>query len=81
MDLETAVIAGLIAGLVCGLLPLISGLVKGRRELGIIGFVACAVSGAVLGLLLAIPVAIVFTLAIFLWTPNARRRGSGATTG
>jgi hypothetical protein len=66
MDVETMLLAGLIAGIVCGLVPLIAGYVKGRLQLGIIGFVVTALSGLVLGLLLAVPVAIVFTLFIVL---------------
>ena len=66
MDLETAIVAGLIAGIVVGLIPLGAGFFKDRRALGLVGFVSSALSGAILGLLLALPVAIVFTLAIFL---------------
>jgi hypothetical protein len=66
MDLGDAILIGLIAGIVCGLIPLAAGLWKGRPQLAWIGLVASALSGAVLGILLALPVAIVFTLAIFL---------------
>ena len=74
-DVGTLALVGFIAGLLVGLVPLVSGFVKGRRNLGIIGLVACAVAGAFLGLLLAIPVAIVFTLFIFL---SKRERAGGA---
>lgn len=74
MDVGKAALIGLIAGLVCGLIPLGSGFYKDRVSLGVIGFVASAIAGAVLGLLLAIPVAIVFTLAIFLMRGERRPR-------
>jgi hypothetical protein len=73
-DIGTAIVAGLVVGLICGLLPLITGLVKGRRELAIVGFITTAVGGLILGILLALPIAIGFTLAIFFWKPGRRDR-------
>jgi hypothetical protein len=72
-DLGTALVAGLVAGIICGLLPLIVGLIKDRRQLAIVGFVVTAVSGLILGILLAVPVALGFTLAIFFWKPTQGR--------
>jgi hypothetical protein len=52
-------------GSLCGLLPLIFGMRKGQQSLGLAGFVVCVFCGLVLGVLLALPAAIVFTLIIF----------------
>ena len=73
MDVGDAALIGLVVGIVCGLIPLVSGFVKGRVALGLIGFAASAVAGVILGLLLALPVAIIFTLAIFLMRGERQR--------
>jgi len=62
---------GLVVGMLCGLGPLLTGRKRGREALGIGGFIACAISGLVLGLLLAIPVALIFTMIIFFSKPPA----------
>ncbi len=59
-----AIIGGLIAGSLCGLLPLGIGRWKNRLTLGVSGLIACTLSGAALGILLAGPVAIIFALII-----------------
>jgi len=46
---------GTAFGLLVGLVPLIPGMKKNQPALGIGGFFACIVSGAILGLILAIP--------------------------
>ena len=51
-------------GLVFGLVPLIIGFAKRNIKYGVIGFVGSIVGGALLGLLLAIPVAAIFTWLI-----------------
>lgn len=48
-------------GLVFGLVPLIFGFVKGRTKYGVIGFVACLVGGAILGVILSVPAMVFFT--------------------
>ncbi len=53
---------GFIFGLVVGLVPVIVGGLKGRLGLGVGGFFACAVAGAILGLILAGPVC-----GLFVW--------------
>jgi lysylphosphatidylglycerol synthetase-like protein (DUF2156 family) len=47
------------------LVPLFFGLSRQQRKLAVIGFVASIVGGAFLGLLLAIPVAAIFTWLIY----------------
>lgn len=51
-------------GFVLGLAPLIVGFVKHKKKYGFIGFIASILGGALLGLLLAVPVAAVFTWLI-----------------
>jgi hypothetical protein len=57
-------IGSLLAGLVCGLWPLLAGASKGQPILGALGLFVCIISGYVLGLLLALPVAFVFAKLI-----------------
>ncbi len=49
-------IFGLIAGLVSGAVPMFIGMSKDQMSLGFTALFASAVSGAILGLLLALPV-------------------------
>jgi len=57
------VLIGVGVGIVLGLIPLILGFVKNRRNLGIYGFVASIVGGA-LSSILSLIVVIVFTWLI-----------------
>jgi uncharacterized membrane protein len=54
-----------LIGLICGVIPLFFSTGRDRLKLGFGGLLACLVSGLLLGLLLAIPVAIVFLWLIF----------------
>ncbi len=60
----SAMLFGLVAGILAGLVPLIVGSKKRQMSLGLGGFFACAISGAVLGLILAVPIAGIFTWLI-----------------
>ena len=51
-------------GFALGLVPLIIGFVKGQRRYGILGLVVSTIGGAILGVILAIPVVIIFTWLI-----------------
>ncbi|MDR6218927.1 SHOCT domain-containing protein [Deinococcus soli (ex Cha et al. 2016)] len=66
--MDDAIVMGLIfggvAGLIVGAAPMVYGMTRQRPALAFGGFAACAVSGAVLGLLLAVPVAGVFCYLI-----------------
>jgi hypothetical protein len=64
MDIGVALAVGAVLGVVCGLVPLIYGLNKGEKGLAWGGFGACIAGGLVLGIFLAIPAAIVFTILI-----------------
>ena len=57
-------IVGAIVGLLLGLIPLIAGVKRGKPNLGIAGFFACALSGGLLGVILAGPVCAVFAWLI-----------------
>ena len=64
------VIGSLVMGALVGLIPLIVGLKKQAKGLAIAGFVACIVANFILGLLLSLPVAIVFLIIIIVTTKN-----------
>ena len=51
-----------LAGLICGVIPLYFSTGRNRLKLGFAGLVACVAGGALLGLLLAVPLA-----GVFLW--------------
>ncbi len=55
---------GFFVGAICGILPLVFALKKERRGLAIASWVSCVVAGLVLGIILALPVAIIFTIVI-----------------
>ena len=57
-------VGALLMGVVIGLIPLIIGIVKEQRTLGIIGLVSCIVGNLILGLLLSIPIALIFSIII-----------------
>ncbi|HYJ90231.1 MAG TPA: hypothetical protein VEV84_02900 [Pyrinomonadaceae bacterium] len=55
-------IANTVLGFLFGLFPLIVGLKTGNRKFGVIGLIASLIGGFLLSIVLAVPVAIVFTL-------------------
>jgi membrane protein implicated in regulation of membrane protease activity len=78
-EMATAVIVSALVGAVCGLVPLVYGLVRGEIGLAAGGFAACIVSGVVLGVLLAAPVAALFTWLV--WRASRERHAAaGAQT-
>jgi hypothetical protein len=70
MSSSTTIIAAFVVGIVCGLVPLIYGLKTGQTGLAIGGFAASIVGGLILGIVLALPVAALFTWLIH---RNARK--------
>ncbi len=52
-------------GFILGLVPLITGIVRRSFKFGILGFVLSTVGGAILGLILAVPISAIFTWLIF----------------
>jgi hypothetical protein len=69
-------IFGTIAGLLVGVVPLIVGVKKNQTGLGVGGFFATAISGALFGLILAIPIASVFTWLSVKAAKNKSESGS-----
>lgn len=62
---KVGMVAGaLFVGLLTGLVPLIVGLRKNKLGLAAGGFIACIVSGLLLGLILALPCCGIFTFLI-----------------
>ena len=59
-----AIVGALIAGVLSGSIVLAVGRSRGQEVLGLIGFVVCIPCGLVMGLLLALPVAGLFSLFI-----------------
>lgn len=55
-------IGGMLAGLACGVLPLVVGKMRDRMKLGVLALFLCVVSGSVLGIIVALPVAIAFSV-------------------
>lgn len=60
-----SLIDGFLIGLICGLIPLFFSTGRDRLKLGFGAVAACVISGLLLGLLLALPVAGVFLWLIF----------------
>ena len=59
-------------GVLIGLVPLVYGFIKQRRKQAFLGFVLTIVGSALLGLVLAIPIAAIWTWMVY--------RGAGKTT-
>ena len=70
IDLIAALIGSLVVGGLLGLVPLICGLVKKRVGLALGGFFACLGGGLILGLILAVPLCVLFTVLIFVTKPK-----------
>jgi len=64
------VVGGFIMGTLCGLVPFFVGKKRNQMSLAVGGLVACIVSGLILGLILALPVSIVFTTIIVFANPK-----------
>ena len=58
------ILGAFVAGAICGLLPMIIALKKQRRKIALISWISCVISGFILGLILAVPVSIIFTVVI-----------------
>jgi hypothetical protein len=57
-------------GFAVGLIPLAIGFVKGNKKYGLLGLVCSIVGGAILGVLLAVPCAAIFTWLILRSSKN-----------
>lgn len=59
-------VGGLVAGILCGMIPYYFGKQRQQLTLGLAGLMACTLSGVVMGLVLALPMAGAFCGAIAL---------------
>lgn len=64
LSMTYVIIGGLVAGIISGAIPLFYGAFNSRISWGILGFIACLISGVLLGLLLSLPIASVFVYLI-----------------
>lgn len=55
-------IANTILGVLFGLFPLVVGLKTGNRKYALIGFIGSLVGGFLLSVILAVPIALIFTV-------------------
>jgi hypothetical protein len=77
--MSSSIIGAIVAGALCGLVPLIYGLARAQTGLAAGGFAACLLGSALLGVLLAVPLAALFAWLIWRQGRTARRtRGSAA---
>ncbi len=60
-----SLIDGFLVGLICGVIPLFFSPGKNRLKLGFAALLSCVIGGVLLGLLLAIPIAVLFLWLIF----------------
>ncbi len=60
-----SLIEGALVGMICGVIPLFFSTGRNRLQLGFGGLLVCVIGGLLLGLLLAIPAAVVFLWLIF----------------
>ncbi len=78
MSVALAALVGLCAGLLVGLVPFFVAYRSNRVDWAIGALLATALSGLVVGLLLALPVAVVSTVIVLVGTPP-RTATVGAT--
>lgn len=64
MEIIDAAVIGSIIGLILGGIILGISVKNNKTSIGVGGFFACVISGAILGLLAAVPVFIIFCFAI-----------------
>ena len=64
-------IFNIILGIILGLIPLILGFVKKERSYGVFGFLGSTIGGAILGLFLSLPIALIFIWLILRRPKNA----------
>ena len=57
-------VGALLSGDLCGLGPLLAGRSRGRNTEGLVGFIVCIVCGLFLGIILAGPVALIWTIIL-----------------
>jgi hypothetical protein len=74
-------IGGAIAGMLCGLIPLITGSKRGHQGLGLAGMMCCVLAGLLLGVIGALPTALIFLVIILSMSPGDVRDRVRKRTG
>jgi hypothetical protein len=64
------VVGGFVMGTLCGLVPFFIGKKRNQMTLAVGGLAACIVGGLILGLILALPLSIAFTVIIVFANPK-----------
>ena len=73
--LQAGIIFGAVLGAIVGLIPLIFGIIKKNFKIGILGFVGSIIGSAILGLILAIPIAAISVYLILKGKANPNDSG------
>ncbi len=73
-NVVTLAVFGMFWGILCGIGPMVIAINRKQEALGFLSLAACAASGAVLGLLLAIPVALVLSAVAFMGKDGSNGR-------
>lgn len=58
------ILGALITGAFLGTIPLLLGLVRKKKDLAIIGLIACIASSFIAGIILSVPLSILFVILI-----------------
>lgn len=61
----------IILWVVCGIVPLVAGYIKKRITIGLIGFISSVIGSLFFGLILGLPLSLIFTLVIILMKPRS----------
>lgn len=61
---QAGLLIGAIMGFIIGLIPLILGLIKKKRKYAMFGFLGSFIGNAIMGIILSIPIAGIFTWLI-----------------
>jgi hypothetical protein len=77
--MSSPMIGAVAAGGLCGLVPLVYGLARSETGLALLGFAACLVGGALLGVLLAVPIAALF--AWLIWRESREAQAAAGPAG
>ena len=67
-----AIAGSLVVGAAAGLVPFVLGQLLNQAKVGRIGFLSCVVASLVGGVLLALPVAVVFVIAVIVMWRRAK---------
>ncbi|MEA4933213.1 MAG: SHOCT domain-containing protein [Lawsonibacter sp.] len=63
--MSSVILGALFSGMIVGAIPAIAGAVKGKLGLGLGSFVCCVIGSLIAGMILSIPICVVFLFLIF----------------